>query len=517
MSNQNIIFETTLYYLSMTTKYAFPSHVSVQSFVTVKLNDKHMYNIWKTQMLSLLESHDMLEYVNESNLVMKAGDERNRRDALVRGWILGSISEHAAIAVLNSLKSKQTCFTAKHVWDQVQSMHGHKDVGEEERKKRNYGIERNYGMVTKMHGHKDAEGEEERKKGSYGIDVIKKVNEDREISRKNESLYHALECGKLEEVASILENEKDRVTDIISINGNTVLHIAVAYISNSDEFLKSLLNMLPSDIPLKDVRNVDGSTPLHLAASHWNINAAKILLDRSRDLLYAKDKEDCTPLDIVLSQPRNKEMCLFLMEQQANTPFDAHEPLLNAISYKHFDLALDFLQRCNSFKSRVILMAIAQNCPADFTPNQLLIYELSRTPVLQLITRGASNMKTCKKFASLVTKAALAYPYKFFIKIYMQFQAFKDLKKRMDELNDARELLDVVCLLIKFSKEGEVAAMDFYTDAMLEAIRRDASDVVEIIVFWFPKAALIVDEDGHNIAQWKTLRVRDLIGLIRTC
>ncbi|KAK1423049.1 hypothetical protein QVD17_18343 [Tagetes erecta] len=461
----------------MSTKYPFPSHVSLQSFVTVKLNDKHMYILWKTQVLCLLKGHEMLGFINESSPLLQVDDEWNKRDAIVRAWILGSLSDHVAIALTNSLKSKGTRFTAKHVWDQVQK-------------------------------------QEQESKGCCGIDIMKKVNEMKDKSSKRQLLYHAIECGKLEEVEKILNKKEVEITDNISINGNTALHIAVAYNFNSDRILKSMLKLLPNDIPLKVVRNVDGSTPLHLAASYGNTNAAKILIDKNRDLLFENDNEGCTPLDITLSEPKNKEMCLLLMKHHDHTTFDAYEHMLTAIAYKHFDLAMTFIQRCDSFNTRVVLMAIAQNCPADFTPNQLLVHELFQTPVFQFITRGASDMKGCMKFRHLVIKAGLAYPYKLIIRICMKLKIFKNLEERMKQRQHARDLLDFVCATIKFSRggegEAEADAGDFYSEAMLEAIRRDASDVVEIIVYWFPEAAMIVDEYGHNIAQvaWKNRAIK---------
>ncbi|KAM0003131.1 hypothetical protein Hdeb2414_s0297g00860181 [Helianthus debilis subsp. tardiflorus] len=108
----------------MSTMYPFPSHVSVQSFVTVKLCDKGMYDLWKTQMLYLLKSHHMLGLLKNRGSV---DDDLKRSDALVSGWILASLSEQAAIMVLSRLKSKfpqQTDFTAKETWDEVQIMYG---------------------------------------------------------------------------------------------------------------------------------------------------------------------------------------------------------------------------------------------------------------------------------------------------------------------------------------------------------------------------------------------------------
>ncbi|KAM0027828.1 hypothetical protein Hdeb2414_s0019g00544841 [Helianthus debilis subsp. tardiflorus] len=80
----------------------------------------------------------------------------------------------------------------------------------------------------------------------------------------------------------------------------------------------------------------------------------------------------------------------------------------------------------------------------------------------------------------------------------------KDFKELMEEREDAIALLDAICNLIRSSNESG-CYQKFYKQAMLEAIRRDASDVVEKIVYWFPDATLIRDEDCHNFAQaaWK--------------
>ncbi|KAK1418636.1 hypothetical protein QVD17_27781 [Tagetes erecta] len=391
----------------MSTKYPFPSHVSVQSFVTVKLSDKSMYGLWKTQMQCLLKSHDMLGFINEST---PSGDEWERSDALVHGWILASLSEQAAVAVLNRLTSKQTCVTAKHVWEQVQSMYGRHE--------------------TVLKG---GEG------GGFGsspagfcIDVLEKVKENKEQSANKQALYRAVSDGNIKKVMSILKNNKIGITDSISINNNTALHIAMTYKRNGG-FLEHMLNL--NETPLKDVQNSDGSTLLHLAVSLGNTHAAKILLGRSPDLLSVKDNNGLTPLDMILSRPRDEEMCLFLtscstvsdIEQYIDNNTFAnmgHEPVVNAIHYKHFDLALTFLKKFKTLKSPDVLMAIAQNYPADFKPIQLIIYELLRTSILSFIARGTSDMRTCNKLANLVLRAALAYPFKILIQLCLKFKAF---------------------------------------------------------------------------------------------
>ncbi|KAI3724779.1 hypothetical protein L1987_64544 [Smallanthus sonchifolius] len=399
--------------VNMSTKYPFPSHVSVQSFVTVKLSDDKgmcMYDLWKTQMLFMLESHDMLGFIYGIGPDCKLW---KRSDALVNGWILGSLSEQAAIKVLNRLKSKyphhqKTHFTSKDIWYQVQSI---KDEGSGDK------------------------------------------------SKNNQQLYLAAECGTRQDLSRILKNPKVELTESISINGNTALHIAAA--NSKDGFLKSMLDLLPANFPLMEVRNSDGSTLVHLAASFGNTDAARILVDRSRDLLSAKDNQD--------------------IEQDT---IRGDQPLVNAISYGHFDLVKILLKRYKSLKGDSVLMAIAQHCPADFKPYDTIIY------------------KCC--VADTSSGVLLLYPSKMLIWISMKLPVFNRLKEKLERRRYAREVLDTVCGLIKFSNDAS-SYCDFYTEPILETIRRDASDIVEKIVYWFPCAAMIVDEDAQEILPLASL------------
>ncbi|KAI3670725.1 hypothetical protein L1987_87720 [Smallanthus sonchifolius] len=352
------------------------------------------------------------------------------------------------------------------------------------------------------------------------------MEEVKDKSKNNQQLYLAAECGTQHDLSRILKNPKVELTESISINGNTALHIAVA--NRKDGFLKSMLDFLPANFPLMEVRNSDGSTLLHLAASFGKTDAARILVDRSRDLLSAKDNQGCTPLDIILSNPWSKEMCLFLWN--SSTPDMEHDttrgdqPLVNAISYGHFDLAKTLLGRYNSLKGDSVLMAIAQHCPADFKPYDTIIYKLWQTPVLDFV-KGTLDMENCKivdhgylSLANFVLRAGamlvLLYPSKMLFWISMKLPVFNRLKEKLERRRYAREVLDTVCGLIKFSNDAS-SYRDFYTEPILEAIRRDASDIVEKIVYWFPCAAMIVDEDGNNITQaaWKNraLKVYALI------
>ena len=114
--------------------YPYPSHAIVPNFVTVKLSGKNKYNMWKTQMLCLLKSHQMYGFI-DGQFPRPAGNGKEKvgdleawiiSDSLVKGWILGSLSEEAFNKVVNHLTHKQKSqdFTAKDLWDELQRSYG---------------------------------------------------------------------------------------------------------------------------------------------------------------------------------------------------------------------------------------------------------------------------------------------------------------------------------------------------------------------------------------------------------
>ncbi|KAI3670727.1 hypothetical protein L1987_87723 [Smallanthus sonchifolius] len=122
--------------------YPYPSHVCAPNVVTMKLSGRETYDVWRTQMLCLLEGHDMLRFIHLRALGKeKVGDNNHqlwrRSDALVKGWILGSLSEQPLKFVVNLVKTKTSKdvwdklqtktnkdFTSKDVWDKLQTIYG---------------------------------------------------------------------------------------------------------------------------------------------------------------------------------------------------------------------------------------------------------------------------------------------------------------------------------------------------------------------------------------------------------
>ncbi|KAF3794163.1 hypothetical protein EJ110_NYTH08235 [Nymphaea thermarum] len=109
----------------MAAKYPYPSNVNVANFVSIKLSHKN-YLLWKTQMLGLIESQDMMRFIEGQISILTStieivenGEARSvpnpeflawkKSDRLLRGWITGSLSEE----VLGLVVGLQTSF---EVW-----------------------------------------------------------------------------------------------------------------------------------------------------------------------------------------------------------------------------------------------------------------------------------------------------------------------------------------------------------------------------------------------------------------
>ncbi|KAJ9551263.1 hypothetical protein OSB04_015308 [Centaurea solstitialis] len=415
--------------------YPYPSHVFAPNFVTVKLSDRDEYDMWKTQMLCLLKSHGMLAFIN-NNFIPTGGDEKfwRRSDALVKGWILGSLSKEASLCLLHGFVSvADDLITAKQMWDKLTEM---------------------YTYTPQQHA---------------WVAVSDDHLKDEELAAIQKQLYVAVEHQRWKEIDSILKTKQVKLTDSISINGNTALHVAVACHTKKNRFLERMLELAAvADHQihqrLDGVRNSDGSTLLHVAASLGNTEAAEMLVKKDRRLLFAEDNEGCTPLDIQHRSDDPKTttktyLCLLDHHESADLeqPPDQERLLIDAITCKDFELACTLVEdRCkvlNKNDDRV-LMAIAQHFP-------LLKY----------------------------------------------------FKKRAQSRMFAGELLKKVCRLIR---DSSTSCNHYdYSEPIFEAVKRDASEFVQHVVFWFPNSIRSVDKDGHNIAQaalkHRSLKVMALI------
>ncbi|GJW66381.1 ankyrin repeat-containing domain, PGG domain protein, partial [Tanacetum coccineum] len=78
-----------------------------------------------------------------------------------------------------------------------------------------------------------------------------------------------------DKVKELMSDYMFRVTDKITKNGNTILHIAVNS-GKSHELLEILLEQIPVSTQLVELKNLDGSTLLHVAAIVRNAKAVNL-------------------------------------------------------------------------------------------------------------------------------------------------------------------------------------------------------------------------------------------------
>nr|CAD1840445.1 unnamed protein product [Ananas comosus var. bracteatus] len=105
-------------------KFSFPSTINVANFVTLMLNDND-YLLWETQVLSLIESQDLLGFLTGETVALpkmsnsESGATVNNpdytswvwTDRLVKSWIVGTLSEE----VLDQAVGLQTAAELQHI------------------------------------------------------------------------------------------------------------------------------------------------------------------------------------------------------------------------------------------------------------------------------------------------------------------------------------------------------------------------------------------------------------------
>nr|XP_043629830.1 ankyrin repeat-containing protein ITN1-like [Erigeron canadensis] len=368
-NNPSIIVEVKDDPYSYPYPYPYPSHVIAPHFVTVKLGDKSKYNTWKTQMLCLFSSHGMLGFIDGTFVSPDDGQNEKgrgaedmkeawkRSDSLVKGWILGSLSEDAAIKVVNRLtrKHKESNFTAKHAWDELQS---------------NYGPSVDHQMAVADEEEITSKGDSEPEDAKSKVELTRKeeTEEDKRQQTRIQNIYWNIVSGDSSDVLYYLKQEGLAPTDKLTHNGNTTLHVAVGSSTKNHQLLKDLLDMVPTENTLLlNLVNSDGSTLLHVAAIVGNTEAASILVERNPDFLLARDKEGYTPLAVSLLNMQIDTYWRLLHLAKAT---DYHKTLFSgtrgdellvlAISYVALDISWEYKTKY----SEVVLMTLAQNYPS---------------------------------------------------------------------------------------------------------------------------------------------------------
>ncbi|GKA08345.1 ankyrin repeat-containing domain, PGG domain protein [Tanacetum coccineum] len=356
--------------------------------------------------LCVEHGHDMLGFINgqflnpsRGNGKAKVGDMKGwyKSDSLVKGWILGSLSEEVATSVVNSPKGGT--------------------------------ISTQFAKLRVNSIPEDAKSKDHNQRVKAAIE-------------ERTRLYEFILLGKVELVNDFLGIESHLLLEKMTNNGNAALHVAVGSSTKYYQFLKKLLEKIPAENTLWDVRNSDGSTLLHVAAIVGNTKAANILLKRNPDLLLAEDKEGHTPLAISLYN-------LFKHVKSDREGYSI------------------FWRNCSPF----------QNALEDFE------YEST----------------VWKRFISAAIRMILAAS-NFIVRVIV----WSFVKERIRIHESAIRLLASACNKIRLYTHSSTYH-HYYTNPIFEATKQNASEVVTKIVSHFQDAIWSTHEDGHNFVQYAVI------------
>ncbi|KAI3511021.1 hypothetical protein L1887_18162 [Cichorium endivia] len=440
----------------------------------------------------------------------------NRSNALVKGWIIGSLTEQTLGSILNNCLKDNVDFSAKDIWDELQIVYGsavlprrqtiHSPEHVPPPPQTPLPVDITYDTrPPNPYVHVPLTPEE----------ILEGQEQDKEDARN--VMLEATQVRNWKEVCRLLSTYDDfTAMDIIDKNGNTAFHIAVGT-TKKGEVIKKLMDLTPPNTPF-DVRNLDGSTLLHIASIVGNTEAAKILVEKNRDILYIKDNQGQTPLAIALSNMHTETSQLLLEQIRTDTMFSGRsgdELLISAISANNFSLANDHLAwRYRTFHSDAVLMAIAQNFPCELSVVVEYIGLFHEETITKTIFERVAGfllpvfelmeaVPLCGRWVYLALVQLFAGILWIIIMLFPEILkkfVWLFVKHRVQLHKHALELLQQVNSKIKQLDDTD-SHRDYYTNPIHEAVRQNAYEMVEEIVQEFPDAMSSANNDGHDIIQ----------------
>ncbi|PWA99182.1 Ankyrin repeat-containing protein [Artemisia annua] len=217
----------------------------------------------------------------------------------------------------------------------------------------------------------------------------------------NTKLRNATVKGCWGEAKAILKNNIDAATELISKNGNTMLHLAV--VKGHNNFLEKLHNFIKKEEHIER-RNSDGHTALHIAVIFDIRCAAELLVRKRKRLLQISDNEDNIPL---LSAYNNMKLSTYVYLLEVSEADSVHLPLgrysdshvqigvnfiITAIFTKQYDLAMKLINIYPELvrKDDQVLMAAAITFPRKLGFGEESIHPSSKHAHGKIVTRRIS-------------------------------------------------------------------------------------------------------------------------------
>ncbi|KAL4564147.1 hypothetical protein LXL04_028199 [Taraxacum kok-saghyz] len=498
--------------------YLYASIANVSNFVSVKLASDRNYHLWKTQMLCLMKTHNMVGLVDDTIVGPTASTNEimDQYDSLLKGWIFGSVTENVLAAVVDLL-------SAKDVWDNLKSFYDAPISSQQDPA----GTKQEAKLETKDIDGITAEAKPD-VKDTITIDI---VNETEWLRKKKlkDLLRHTLN-GDFYLAEPILKKYKDTARVALRDDGSTILHLAVA--SGHKDFVQELVSYIKDEDYVLE-RSSDGSTALHIAAIVGNRYAAHLLVEKNKELLQIKDHKGRQPLHKAYENMHLDTIAyLFKASDDGNLGDTAHpdpgvelgvDLVINAIFAKEYSLASELIENFPQFavKNEGVLMAIAKSFPSGLDYGETLVYPsfsnvwetmfdvanmamfiCCNTPVLlcDFIWGDNSPEDDDMDIITVIFGIPLFVFYSIYLVILMVCFLF---------------LIPYFALWKAASKLDKLEFCGthhpYYTGPILEAACQNADKVVDEILLRSPKAIECRNKSGYDIIQLAVLHRSDKI------
>ncbi|GKA91041.1 putative ankyrin repeat-containing domain, PGG domain, retrotransposon copia-like protein [Tanacetum coccineum] len=249
-------------------QYPYPCYVNAASFVSIKLSNKSNYRPWEEQLMCLVESHDMLGFIDgtikspkeedgdhlkkkgETTVIEDKYKEWKRSDTLVKGWIFGSLTEHVMETVVG-------LHTSSDVWTML---------------KNTYSSTQAAPRTT-----------------TTTVSTTSNIN-----WKEYRPLYGAIVNGHWEKAREYFINDKNALIAKMNDDHDSPLHLGIGTCKNI-HFVENLLKEIhPESLPTLVCKRQQN--PLHRAALVGNTKAAKMLVEKNPYLLFIPDKQNFLPI-----------------------------------------------------------------------------------------------------------------------------------------------------------------------------------------------------------------------------
>ncbi|KAG5547056.1 hypothetical protein RHGRI_012927 [Rhododendron griersonianum] len=293
--------------------------------------------------------------------------------------------------------------------------------------------------------------------------------------------------GDWETAENFFERDTSALTGPIKETGDTALHIAVGVGKENIHFVEKLVELMPAEALA--LKNMDGNTPLHLAASVGNTKAAAILAGKHPPLLYIGTSDlfygdDMLPIHCAALYGRRDTLLYIALKWVEKYPRLA----ISNFGLRHS--ALEALAgKCSAFKSRSQL---------NFWQRKIYPYvpvKLGKCSVKDQNKRDDVEMSIPQVMSSHAHEDNRPQSFAKTISIFVP--QTKHIRK--EKLRHVQALQLVKTLCEKITHYDGIAYDNVAGEAMVTAIRKGVPEIIEEIADRFPSLIWKTNEDSQNL------------------